>query len=255
MSLKQKRLVLLLALLVGSIAVFALDRLEIRVGIGPSDIREFTAEDITSRFIQIYHSAPHRVPWTTKWFGIPTIQTPTDMWSTQEIICETQPDFIIETGTFKGGSALYFATILHGLRDTARVITVDIEDQAEPARKHPLFQEHVIALVGSSLSDAILSEISSRVAGKSAMVFLDSDHHKDHVLKELNAYAGFVSPGNYLIVNDTFCNGHPVLEKFGPGPMEAVREFLKTNRNFMVDTKRNRFMLTFYPGGYLKRTE
>jgi cephalosporin hydroxylase len=32
-----------------------------------------------------------------------------------------------------------------------------------------------------------------------------------------------------------------------------VEEFLRTHDNFMVDGSREKFLLTFYPGGWLKR--
>jgi cephalosporin hydroxylase len=35
--------------------------------------------------------------------------------------------------------------------------------------------------------------------------------------------------------------------------MEAVQEFLKENRDFERDASREKFLLTFHPGGYLKR--
>ncbi|MGH9720042.1 MAG: CmcI family methyltransferase [Bryobacteraceae bacterium] len=41
--------------------------------------------------------------------------------------------------------------------------------------------------------------------------------------------------------------------KFGPGPMEAVEEFLKSNGDFQPDRSREKFGMTFTPGGFLKR--
>ena len=85
------------------------------------------------------------------------------------------------------------------------------------------------------------------------MVILDSDHSKAHVLAEMKAYAPLVSKDSYLIVQDTNVNGHPVLEKFGPGPMEAVNEFLATNDEFHRDREAERLMFTMHPKGYLKK--
>jgi len=87
----------------------------------------------------------------------------------------------------------------------------------------------------------------------SVMVLLDSDHRMPHVLAEMRAYAPLVSEGSYLVVQDTDINGHPVLPGFGPGPMEAVTEFLSGDDRFQVDRDQERLMFTMHPGGYLKR--
>jgi hypothetical protein len=85
------------------------------------------------------------------------------------------------------------------------------------------------------------------------IVILDSDHSKEHVLRELMIYSELVSTGSYIIVEDTNMNGHPVAAHSGPGPMEAVSEFLKQNRRFRIDRSREKFLMTFNPMGYLRR--
>lgn len=215
---------------------------------------DIPAEVVVSRFIGIY-ARERDTHNHTDWMGIRTQQAPTDMWSVQEILWEVRPDFIIETGTLNGGSSLYFASLMHCINPDGRIITVDIEDQAGEARMNPLFQKYVTTLSGSSLDDCILSEIYRRVKGKRTLVFLDSDHHKNHVLNEMNAYARFVSVGSYMIVNDTFYKDYPPRPNFGPGPLEAVFEFLRENPAFEIDSYRTRFLLTFYPDGYLRRKE
>jgi cephalosporin hydroxylase len=74
-----------------------------------------------------------------------------------------------------------------------------------------------------------------------------------HVLNELRLYSRFVSPGGYLIVQDTAHNGHPLRTWDGKGPMEALEEFLAENKDFEQDQSREKFLLTFFPRGYLKR--
>lgn len=87
------------------------------------------------------------------------------------------------------------------------------------------------------------------------MVILDSDHSQSHVAKELASYPEFVTRGSYLIVEDTAVNGHPVAREHGPGPMEALDDFLKTNNSFEIDRSREKFLLTFNPRGYLRKVK
>jgi len=110
-------------------------------------------------------------------------------------------------------------------------------------------------IVGSSVDPKVTDQVAQEVLGKKVLVTLDSLHTRDHVLKELEIYSKLVSPGSYLVAQDTNINGNPVLPAFGPGPHEAVQEFLRTHDNFVVDHSREKFLLTFYPGGWLKRVK
>ena len=82
---------------------------------------------------------------------------------------------------------------------------------------------------------------------------LDSDHRKEHVLEELRLYAPLVTPGSYIVVEDTILNGHPVSPEFGPGPMEPPRSSC-ANPSFTADRRREKLYLTFNPKGYLRRS-
>lgn len=210
-------------------------------------------DDIVEAFHVLYHNNWwNRTVMDTYWLGAQTMKCPLDTWVFQEIIFETRPDVIVETGTRKGGSALYFASIFD-LIGNGRVMTVDIVDYPDKPQ-----HERITYLVGSSTASAIIEEITRLIEpGESVMVFLDSDHSKDHVLEELRLYSDLVSEGNYLIVEDTHLNGHPVFSAAvmpGPGPMEAVQEFLSQDSSFVVDHTREKYGLTFNPSGFLKRT-
>jgi cephalosporin hydroxylase len=212
-----------------------------------------TDRDTIARFTQIYHT--QNIHNQTRWLGIQTQENPCDLWAIQEIITETRPDFIIETGTYKGGGALFYASVLRNISGRGKVITVDIQFQHEEAAGLELFQERVEFIEGSSVSDEVIRKIEARVRDAKVMVTLDSDHHMGHVLNELRLYSRFVSPGGYLIVQDTSHNGHPLRTRYGKGPMEAVEEFLKENKDFKHDPSREKFLLTFHPKGYLKRIQ
>jgi cephalosporin hydroxylase len=89
--------------------------------------------------------------------------------------------------------------------------------------------------------------------GRRTMVILDSDHEFTQVRREMELYSDLVSPGCYLIVEDTNVNGHPVAKDHGPGPYEAVMDFLQERNDFEVDRDQHKFLMSFQPNGYLKK--
>ena len=170
------------------------------------------------------------------WFGVPVQKNPFDLMMLQEAIYETKPDVIIETGTFLGGSALFMAGILE-LLGKGIVISIDV---VKKVSRHP----RMVCLGGDSVSPQIQKELQQLVKpSHSVMVDLDSDHSKKHVLEELALYAPLVTPGNYLVVEDTNTSG----------PAEAVAEFMEGNGQFSIDKNKELHGFTFFPNGWLKR--
>ena len=215
-------------------------------GADPASAAQSPDETVQSFHSMYYDSKVWR---DTYWQGVETEKTPLDLWIYQEILFELRPDVIVETGTFDGGSALYLATMCD-LVGSGKVITVDIETR--PYRpKHP---RSTYVEGHSSTSAGAVAKVRAGIGdAQKVMVILDSDHALSHVREELKVYSGMVSSAQYLIVEDTNINGHPVQPEFGPGPMEAVDEFLRVNKDFEIDRSREKFYLTFNPRGFLKR--
>lgn len=203
-------------------------------------------------FNLLYYDGPdgRNLYLTTTWLGVPTRKCPLDTWVYQEIIHRTRPEVIVETGVNCGGSTLYLANLCD-LLGCGEVLAVDVTlDGVAPAvRAHP----RITLFQGSSTDPAVVNQISQRCAGRRAMVILDSDHSACHVLAELRAYGPMVTTGCYLVCEDTNINGHPALPEFGPGPHEAVQQFLAEAPGWEVDRDCERLLVTFNPGGYLRR--
>ncbi|TMF04924.1 MAG: cephalosporin hydroxylase [Chloroflexi bacterium] len=205
-------------------------------------------EAVVDAFHHLYYDHPENTWDNTYWLGVPTQKCPLDLWIYQEIIFEVRPNVIVECGTCKGGSALYLASICD-LTKGGRVFSIDIE----PGRTRPN-HKRVRYILGSSTDPDVVGLVRQQTrANDRVLVILDSNHSKEHVLNELRAYAPMVTTGGYIIVEDTNINGHPVYEEFGPGPMEAVDEFLATNSDFEVDRSREKFLMGFNPRGWLRR--
>ena len=195
-----------------------------------------------------YYGSPdeEQVLLRTYWMNVPCVKCPLDLWVIQEILCEIRPDLVIETGTLFGGSALFMAHVLDVL-GKGRIVTIDIRDFVRP--QHPRIQY----VTGSSIDPELIHSLFGRRPAETRLVLLDSDHDKEHVLRELRLFAPYVSVGSYLIVEDTNINGHPIFPDFGPGAYEAIEEFLGENTGFTVDLSREKFKLTFNPHGFLRR--
>jgi cephalosporin hydroxylase len=205
--------------------------------------------------MKLFHDLPI---WESMRFqNVRLIKNPLDLWMLQQIAFEVRPDFVIETGTWYGGSALYWAHTLNGMGlENARVFTVDLQDLTnEGASSHPLWKKYVEFFKGSSTDPRIVSKFAQRVRNRRVIVNLDSDHSMLHVLEELRMYAPLVSAGSYIAVEDTHLDGIPTHPEQGPGPMAAVRRFLAEggSKDFEQDFTREAMVMTSYPGGWLRR--
>jgi len=204
--------------------------------------------------LKLFHDLP---VWRNMWFqNVRLIKNPLDLWMMQQIIYEVQPNFIVETGTWYGGSALYWAHTLNGMDlKSSRVLTVDVEDHTQTASTHFLWKKYVEFLRGSSTDPAIVAKIAGRVKDRKTIVVLDSDHATEHVLQELRMYSPMISHGSYLVVEDTHMDGVPTYPGFKAGPYAAVRRFLAEggNQEFEPDFSREMLVMTFNPGGWLRR--
>lgn len=185
------------------------------------------------------------------------IKNPCDIWMIIELFQKIRPSVVIETGTHHGASATFYSDILKCLGLSCEVITIDINPKwhFDPKSKK------IHSIVGYSTDLDIFSKVKIitddiiKTNPGNVIVMLDSDHSEKNVLAELELYSTLVTKGSYLIVEDTNINGHPSAISHGPGPWEAVDKFISTNENFERDPTCQRFLLTFNPGGWLKRVK
>jgi cephalosporin hydroxylase len=185
--------------------------------------------------------------------GVRILKVPTDLWNYQEIFTERRIEWVVETGTAHGGSALFFADLLELSSARGKVISIDVSHGALQVRRHPRIE----LLLANSASEETAAQLARMIPADRGPLFmiLDSDHGKAHVLRELESLTKLLRSGDYLVVEDTCVNGHPVRPEFGPGPMEALEEFLGGHPGlFTFDRERElKFGYTAAPSGYLIR--
>lgn len=210
---------------------------------------------VESQFSSWWYRNANKTCLTLRWMGVGIIKCPLDLMVYQEILWQTEPELVIETGAFVGGSALYLAHVfdaMHGMNGhEGQVLSIDIADQGGELPEH----DRIEFLIGKSSTDSEVVEYARRNAeGRRTMVILDSEHSAPHVLEEIKNYAPLVSRGCYLIVEDTNPDGYYLGGGYPDGgPREAVKQWQPNNNGFRVDPDCERLGLTQNPGGYLCR--
>lgn len=212
-----------------------------------------TMVSIPAQYFEWYYN--NNIWKTLTYRGVRTLKYPMDLWNYQEIITERKVQWILETGTRHGGSALFFADLLDNLGRTGKVVTIDLQPQLQiDLTGHP----RIAMIVGDSGATEVIDRawrhLQNSAPGE-VFVILDSDHHESHVARELNAIVPRMRAGDYLVVEDTVVNGHPVRPDHGPGPREALVDFVATQpRALLADHRRNaRFGFSAADQGYFIR--
>lgn len=209
-----------------------------------------------------------RYSYNFTWLGRPIIQLPEDMIRAQEVIHRVRPTVIIETGVAHGGSLIYYASLLK-LLGGGRIIGVDIEirqHNRQAIEAHPM-ADTIELIEADSVAPATIEQVRGLVQPDDrVMVFLDSCHLHDHVLKELHAYAPLVSPDSYLVATDGIMRDLHDVPSGDPtwrddNPVSAVNDFLQDNDQFVLEQPDWPFReseltqnITYWPSAYLRRT-
>jgi cephalosporin hydroxylase len=185
----------------------------------------------------------------------------------QEVIHETRPDVIIETGVAHGGSLIFYATLCKAL-ERGRVIGIDIDIRPHnrQALDEHLLRPFITLVEGSSTDPAVVSHVTSDLQpDETVLVILDSNHTRDHVLFELRAYADVVTPGSYIVATDGIMADLVGAPRSQPdwrtnNPKEAVADFLREREDFELVEPVFPFnegnvttRVTYWPTCYLRR--
>lgn len=207
--------------------------------------------------------------YSFSWMGRPVIQLPEDMLRIQEAIYRIKPDVLIETGIAHGGSLIFYASLFKAM-GKGRVVGIDIEirpHNRQAIEAHELF-EYITLVEGSSVDPSIVGQVAALVKpGETVMVVLDSNHTKEHVLAELEAYAMLVTVGSYIVATDGIMGelvGAPrSSEDWGwNNPKTAAEKFVATHPEFVCEPPTFPFnesnitkCVTYWPGAWLKRNK
>ncbi|HYW69807.1 MAG TPA: CmcI family methyltransferase [Pyrinomonadaceae bacterium] len=205
--------------------------------------------------------------YTFSWMGRPVIQLPEDLIRIQEVIYAIRPDVIIETGIAHGGSLIYYASLCKAM-GAGRVVGIDIEIRPQnraAIEAHEMFPL-ITLLEGSSTAPEIVAQAAAEIKrDEKVLVILDSNHTRQHVLNELEAYRELVTPGSYLVATDGGMKDWYDLPAGKPewredNPTAAAHEFVAAHSNFVIaepewpfNESELRERITYWPSAFIRR--
>jgi len=208
-----------------------------------------------------------RYVYSFSWMGRPIIQLPEDMIRTQEVIYRVKPDVIIETGIAHGGSLIYYASLCKAM-EKGRIIGVDLEirpHNRKAVEEHEMF-DRITMIEGSSTDPSIVAQVKSLVKpDETVLIILDSNHTKQHVANELNAYHDLVTKGSYIVATDgSMKDLHDVprgeVDWVWNHPTVAAEEFAEAHSDFVIEQPEWPFNesglsknITHWPGAWLRK--
>lgn len=241
--------------------------------------------EMLQKYHEVWYNASFTWPYT-HFLGVGLMKCPNDLWMYQQIMSRLRPVNIIETGTYHGGSALWFAFLqdMLGIKNGC-VLTVDYEAyDLDPVVRHP----RITYLHGNSVDAALVTAIKGEMQDGPTLVCLDSDHSAEHVRRELKLYAPLCKVGDWLVVEDTnigWGDGTKHLIEVGErwarcscgakwpattetslnqfkcpqdksdrGARGGLQDYMDAHPNeWRQDVLSERYLLTMNPGGWLQR--
>eukprot|EP00581_Thalassiosira_minuscula_P013883 CAMPEP_0183736142 /NCGR_PEP_ID=MMETSP0737-20130205/48602_1 /TAXON_ID=385413 /ORGANISM="Thalassiosira miniscula, Strain CCMP1093" /LENGTH=335 /DNA_ID=CAMNT_0025970075 /DNA_START=147 /DNA_END=1154 /DNA_ORIENTATION=- len=226
--------------------------------------KQLTADDILFGYDKLFEA--DKLFLRSRWLGTLTSQDPLDAWMIQEILWDLRPELVIETGTFNGGGAVFYASIMRYYNPESKVITIDPRSfqtpeavynghyNTVPADCLPFAKEMVTFLQGYPDHDETKAEVHRLMAqwNVTKVMLIEDSHHKyQMVLDNVNAYKDLVPKDGYILVQDT------KMDRFQnrAGPRKAVYDWLETNPDFEMDRSYEQlFYYSQHVQGLLKRT-
>jgi cephalosporin hydroxylase len=225
----------------------------------PPEITVDLSEDLRSYWRDRIRQHTHDV-----YADVRLSKLPEDLRTYEHLLWADRPDTVIEIGTQYGASALWFRDRLrtlqsYGLIGEPRVVTVDIDQSAARRnleRADPGYGQS-IHMIEADVREAGVADQVAALVGKRCLVVEDSAHEYDTTFAALRAFARFVPPDGYFIVEDGSVDIEALRidDDWPRGVLPALRDWLATDegREFHLRRDLELYGITSHPSGFLQR--
>ena len=142
---------------------------------------------------------------------------PGDRRALYHLVRGLKPPRVLDVGTHVGASALYMALALKAGSPDGRVTTIDICDVNEPAgywseAKLPAPPRDIASQLGCNVRFVVDTSLAfmQSTAEKFGLIFLDGDHARRNVYREIAAALPLLMPGGVIVLHDYFPDLKPL---------------------------------------------
>ncbi len=176
--------------------------------------------------------------------GVPMLKNPFDLALYPLLLERAAPRTLIEIGSHRGGSAMWFADQRPGMR----VISIDLQP---PDLEHP----NVQFLRGDALRLGDVLDMQS--IERPLLVVEDSNHLAATTAAVLDFFDRWLHAGESIVIEDGILTAMRVADSYAGGPLRAIHEFLaRTGGRYEIDRTFCDWFgtnVTWNVDGYLRR--
>jgi cephalosporin hydroxylase len=184
--------------------------------------------------------------------GIPLLKNPFDLALYPMLLDHAKPRTLIEIGSYRGGSAVWFADQGRALGLELAVVSVDRELPQGVVAPNVTFLEGDAHALANVLSPDFMSALP-----RPLLVVEDSSHLAGTTTAVLDFFDPLLRSGEYIVIEDGILTDMRAADRYDGGPLRAIEAFLGRNpgrytidRHFCDYFGRN---VTWNVNGYLRR--
>ena len=205
---------------------------------------EISDPNMTPGDLYYYYNCQQHRHYHQYYKGITVGKCLGDLWAYQEIIHDMNIGWVLETGTYRGGPACFYADLI-AVTNPKDGCVVSIDTMPEKISKLAHGWPRVNFIGGSSVAPQVVEYVKTlipfdREDRQPIFVSLDSEHYYEHVLAELNTWVPLLKSGDYIVIEDAKYYNKD-------GPDRAISEFEKTDlyKKLKVDAKKEQSLCGF----------
>ncbi len=182
----------------------------------------------------------------------PMLKNPFDLALYPLLLAQLRPRTIIEIGSFRGGSALWFADTARNLGLKAHIHSVDVAPVTDLVDPDISFYKGSGRALAETFSDAMLGQLP-----RPWLVIEDADHQYQTTIAALRFFDRWLVAGDYVVIEDGILTAMGAADAYDGGPLRAIDDFLADGSDhYVVDRSYCDYFgenVTWNVNGFLKR--